>query len=148
MPKFSPIKVTRADAGGPLWAPGHTLNGMDVENGETPSHDRGVIQQRCDQLNGDAKTETPCDPVIDLGLARAYRDAFDVQCASNLIAVVNGWARACAAVSAYARARGHGTDWINKHPINVMFAQQVYHLTGNGSHYSVAYSECADKAKG
>lgn len=52
MTKFYPIKVTRNDAGGPLWAPGYQLNGMEVENGEVPSHDHGVIHRRCNELNG------------------------------------------------------------------------------------------------
>jgi hypothetical protein len=49
-------------------------------------------------------------------------------------------------IQAQARAGGHGTDWVNAHPVNVMFAEQVYHLTGSGRRYYDASKECAERA--
>lgn len=74
-----------------------------------------------------------------------YRDAFMAQGACNLGGLVHGFARAMTVLQAQARKDGHGTDWINSHPVCVLFAEQVYHLTGSSSRYSQAYSECAEK---
>lgn len=42
-------KVTRPDAGGPLYAP---VDGEGTEHGHTPSHDEAAIRRLCAQLNG------------------------------------------------------------------------------------------------
>jgi hypothetical protein len=73
------------------------------------------------------------------------RDAMSSQGACNLGGLIHGWARAMSALQAEANALGHGTDWINKHPVNALFAEQVYFLTGSGARYSEAYA-AANKA--
>lgn len=78
--------------------------------------------------------------------ANVYREALLTQGASNLGGLVHGWARVMTALQAQARAGGHGTDWLNTHPVNVLFAEQVHHLTGSSRGYGPAYIECADKA--
>ncbi len=74
-----------------------------------------------------------------------YADALQVQNASNLSGVVKSWAEAMEPIWAEARALGKGTDYVNTHPVNVLFAEQVYHLTGYSSSYSSAYAQCKAK---
>ncbi len=74
-----------------------------------------------------------------------YRAAELSQGACNLGGLVHGWAKAMEAIQAEARQHGHGTDWINRHPVNILFAEQVYHLTGYGGGYSEALAECIAK---
>jgi hypothetical protein len=77
---------------------------------------------------------------------RVYSDALAVQSASNLSGIVLSWARIMTALNAQARASGQMVS-LNRHPVNVLFAEQVYHLTGAGSGYSAAYVECTEKAE-
>lgn len=53
-----------------------------------------------------------------------YKDAMLAQGACNLGGLVRGWARAIEQLQEQARAEGKGTDWINQHPVNVLFAEQ------------------------
>lgn len=80
-------------------------------------------------------------------LQRAARDALACQSACNLSGVVSALERAVKALWTVAEAEGHGTDWVNRHPICVLFAAQVVHLTTGSalsSHdaYTVAYDVC------
>lgn len=75
-----------------------------------------------------------------------YKDAIMSQGACNLGGLIHGWARAITQLQAEARAAGKGTDWINTHPVNILFAEQVYALTGYSNGYSAAYAECTTKA--
>ena len=74
-----------------------------------------------------------------------YADALMVQSACNLSGVVKSWATAMDAINAEARALGKGSDYVSTHPVNVLFAEQVYHLTGSSQHYSTAYGQCKEK---
>jgi hypothetical protein len=67
------------------------------------------------------------------------RDAMMSQRACNLGGLIHGWDRAMSALQAEANALGKGTDWINRHPVNALFAEQVYFLTGSGARYADAY---------
>jgi hypothetical protein len=69
-----------------------------------------------------------------------YNDAMMSQGACNLGGLVRGWARTMELIQAEAHAQGKGTDWINTHPVNVLFAEQIYQLTGFGQKYSDAYA--------
>lgn len=71
-----------------------------------------------------------------------YHQAVLSQGATNLGALVRGWAKVMEEIQAEAREHNHGTDWINKHPINVLFAEQVHHLTGSSSLYSESWDAC------
>lgn len=76
-----------------------------------------------------------------------YADALQVQNACNLSGVVRSWAEAMEPIWAEARALGKGNDYVNTHPVNVLFAEQVYHLTGSSQTYSSAYARCKGKEK-
>lgn len=56
--------------------------------------------------------------------------ALYVQTACNLSGVVKSFADATTVLWAEAQARGEGTEWVNKHPISVLYAYQIAHLSG------------------
>ncbi len=39
----------------------------------------------------------------------------------------------------------NGTEYINRHPVMVLFAEQIYHLTGCGENWTEAYNKCLDR---
>jgi hypothetical protein len=81
------------------------------------------------------------------------QNALLVQSASNLSGIVHSFSAAMTAIWEEAKKNGHGTEWVNKHPIAVLFAHQCAHLTGNppGTEYAVweaAYKACEEIANG
>lgn len=58
-----------------------------------------------------------------------WQNALDVQTACNLSGVVYSFAQAMEAICEEGRCTGKGTDWRNNHPIAVLFATQIAHLT-------------------
>jgi hypothetical protein len=63
-------------------------------------------------------------------LAQLAQEALNVQDACNLTGVVHGYSRALSDLRTHAEAGGHGTDWINRHPIAVAWADKIASLTG------------------
>jgi hypothetical protein len=61
-------------------------------------------------------------------LAQLAQEALDVQGACNLSGVVLGWGRAITELRR--NLPQLGTDEINRHPINRLWADKVAHLTG------------------
>ena|SRR3990172_3382052 len=59
-----------------------------------------------------------------------WQDAYNVQSACNLSGVVRSYAKTMSKIWAEANAQGRGTDWVNHHPIAVLFADKVAHLAG------------------
>lgn len=57
--------------------------------------------------------------------------ALDVQDACNLSGVVQSFADAMTDLWAIAvqRGPGHGTDWVNTHPVSVLFTDKLVHLS-------------------
>lgn len=76
-----------------------------------------------------------------------YKEAMFSQGACNLGGLIHGWDRVMTEIQRLAYEGGHGTAWINAHPANVLFAEQVYHLAGNldPEAYSRAHKECVEK---
>lgn len=66
------------------------------------------------------------------------------QDACNLTGVLRSFAEAMTVVRAASTAGGHGTDWINRHPIAQLFADKIADLTGRPDFagYSAAYQAC------
>jgi hypothetical protein len=58
------------------------------------------------------------------------QQALDVQDACNLSGVVSSFAKGMDVIWSEARRLNHGTDWVNKHPISVLFADKIAHLSG------------------
>ena len=86
-----------------------------------------------------------------MGLRRQdYQRAMDVQCACNLSGVVKSFSDVMARIWAEARSNpaAGGTDWVNKHPIARLYAEQVSNLSGAGmgdhDSYGVAYKACEE----
>lgn len=75
-----------------------------------------------------------------------YKEALLSQGACNLGGLIHGWDRVITDLQAQAHRDNKGTDWINSHPANVLFAEQVIHLTGYSQRYTQAYEECQQKA--
>lgn len=75
-------------------------------------------------------------------LSEAAKDAIFMQDACNLSGVVYAWAGAMDLICELAHRNGHGTDWKNKHPVNVLFASKVASLTSEVLHFPHAYDEC------
>lgn len=73
---------------------------------------------------------------------RDYEDALMVQSACNLSGVVHSFNEILTRLVKEAQERGKDTDWINTHPICVLFAEQISHLTK--SDYSEAYKTCTE----
>lgn len=75
-----------------------------------------------------------------------FRDAILVQDACNLSGVVHSFSRIMTRVWIEARKRGKGTDWVNEHPICVLFANKIANLTGQcllgGTEFYQAYDIC------
>jgi hypothetical protein len=76
------------------------------------------------------------------------QEALDVQNACNLCGVVQSFARAMIDLGEHTK----GTDERNTHPISVLWADKVAHLTGTQSFgndvVTKAYSICHDLAGG
>jgi hypothetical protein len=79
-------------------------------------------------------------------MRRHYQNALDAQDACNLSGIVIAMNAAIADLWVEARKHGHGTRWVNQHPICRLFAEQVAHLT-SGCAYSDAYQACLDACK-
>jgi hypothetical protein len=75
-----------------------------------------------------------------------YATATAVQCACNLGAMIHLFDRIIDKLQYEARIFGHGTDWINQHPITRMFAEQIAFLSSPRD-YSEAANICETKAK-
>lgn len=61
---------------------------------------------------------------------KAARLALGVQDACNLSRVVHAWGRAVSALWDVAHEQGHGTAWVNTHPVNVLFLDKLGQLVG------------------
>jgi len=74
--------------------------------------------------------------------------ALAAQSACNLSGVVHSMSQAVTLLWEKALADGEGTTWVNNHPIMVLFAVQVAHLTrvtaiaSEACEYSRCYREC------
>ena len=74
-----------------------------------------------------------------------YEIALMVQSACNLPGVVHSFSEILSRLVKEAQEQGKGTDWINTHPICVLFAEQISHLTKKD--YFEAYKTCEEWAK-
>lgn len=79
---------------------------------------------------------------------KMYQDALTVQYAVNLSGVVRSWAEIMTLIWQEADAVKGGTDYVNRHPVNVLFASKVASLTGceYNQNYHDAYLKCQEIA--
>lgn len=64
-------------------------------------------------------------------IQEAAQRALQVQNACNLSGIVRTFADITPILWSEARSLGHGTDWVNRHPISVMFSRKIASLTGS-----------------
>lgn len=64
----------------------------------------------------------------------------------TLDGLVLNWASIIGKLAEEARSNGHGLGWVNKHPVNVVFAHHAHRLTGDGSRYRKSLAECLSRA--
>ena len=83
-------------------------------------------------------------------IAQCAKLAMEVQDACNLSGVVRSFAQITETLWAEARKQGHGTDWVNQHPISKLFADKLASLAGvqdNVMAFSRAWDECLALSK-
>lgn len=83
----------------------------------------------------------------DRTLANLAGEAIVVQDACNLSGVVHAWSRSIRRLREL--LPDAGTDEINRHPINVLFADKCADLSGRpvfNDGYATVYSSCTDLA--
>ena len=81
--------------------------------------------------------------------AKDYQDAVYAQDACNLSGIVHTFSRVMTKIWAEARATGNdNTDWVNMHPIAVLYASKVGSLANSEDmrSYSDAYDACSTEA--
>ena len=61
-----------------------------------------------------------------------YRNALDIQSASNISGVVLQFARDMRRINEEVRATGGDTEQVNTHPVCRLYAEQIAWLTGAG----------------
>lgn len=82
-----------------------------------------------------------------------WQAALDAQSAVNLSGVVHGMSLAMTAVWDETRELGHGTHWVNQHPITFLFAVAVGSLSRaslfceDTQRYSKAYELCKENTE-
>lgn len=84
-------------------------------------------------------------------LAYYAKEALDIQDACNLTGLVQGWARSAVEVKRLLEAAGiYDTDKINRHPINIMWADKLADLSRSRSTtaYGAAHDQCTRLANG
>lgn len=78
---------------------------------------------------------------------RDYDLALASQSACNLSGIVRTFADITVRLWNEARAKGEATDFVNKHPISRLFAEQIYHLAGGWKEGSyLPASQACEKA--
>jgi hypothetical protein len=74
-----------------------------------------------------------------------YADAVLSQSACNLSGITHSFSRLLSKIWDEARLRKQGTDWVNQHPLCLMFLTQMAHLNGHLLGDGViTYSEASD----
>jgi len=76
-----------------------------------------------------------------------YSNAILVQDACNLSGVVHSFSSVMEKIWSTARATGCGTEWVNNHPIAVMYANKIASLTGQYADASPAFGRAYDICK-
>jgi hypothetical protein len=74
-----------------------------------------------------------------------YKKAIFSQTACNLSGIVFEFARVMQKICDEAGREGHGTDWKNTHPICVLYAEQILHLSGGSKKYFEAHKFCEER---
>jgi len=78
--------------------------------------------------------------------SRDYQNAIFAQQACNVSGLVIELSRVMTRIWNEANRDGHGTEWVNNHPIVRLYSEQIRHLCSTD--YMKAYDECEKHSKG
>jgi len=95
----------------------------------------------CD-ANGDSACLSPEKKYLT---PHDYEMAMHSQCACNVSGLVHTLAETISRVWNEAHRDGHGTDWVNNHPLVRLYVEQLQHLCE--ADYHEAYAACRAAAK-
>lgn len=81
-----------------------------------------------------------------------YQDALLSQSACNMSGIVHAFSRVITEIRDEPEAKKQGTDWVNRHPICRLYAEQITFLSGagmtsNGQGWGKAVEECKEMIK-
>lgn len=76
---------------------------------------------------------------------RVYKTALLSQGAVNVSGLVHSLSEMMGELRREARERGQGTDYVNRHPVVRLFAEQIMHLTCSRDYFE-AHRICEEKA--
>lgn len=79
---------------------------------------------------------------------KEYQDAINVQDACNLSGVVHSFSRVMHLIWEEARELNQGTEYVNRHPIAVMYSNKIASLTGSdlSDEFSSACRICEERS--
>jgi len=84
-------------------------------------------------------------------LQKLAKGALQAQNACNLSGVVHSMSQTMTELWAHAHEQGEGTDWVNTHPISILYATQIAWLSAgamaNCDVYYKAHNACKEMAK-
>lgn len=75
-----------------------------------------------------------------------FKKAIFVQSACNLSGLVHSFSKVMSSINAEARDKGHGTEWVNTHPICRLYAEQISHLTSK-ARWDESYNVCEERGE-
>jgi hypothetical protein len=77
-----------------------------------------------------------------------YANAITVQDACNISGVIKSMASVLDRINDTAHTKGLGTDWINRHPILILYASKLASLTHSEfqNEFSTAYRVCKENS--
>lgn len=81
-------------------------------------------------------------------LAKLARGALAAQNACNLSGVVHSFSQTMTELWAHAHANGEGTDWVNTHPVSILYSAQIAWLSSgaiaDSDLYYKAHNACSE----
>ena len=80
-------------------------------------------------------------------LQQMAQRVLDLQDACNLSGVIHSWDGDISRLWVIARAIGKGTDWLNTHPINKLYASKVHDLSCMGLSDSDSFIEASNSCE-
>ena len=79
--------------------------------------------------------------LVKRSIKELAKEAKGRQGSKNLCIVVQDWARSIGELNEHALEGGHGTDWVNEHPITKLWAEKVEAATNKKMSYLQAEVE-------
>lgn len=76
-----------------------------------------------------------------------YQRALDIQDACNMSGVIESLHAVLSSIRDEAHVKGYGTQWINEHPIIVMYASKIHSLSRADEYFSESYRQCRENCK-